>query len=62
MRGDADGALVALGHAAELGWRGAMQALHDPALASLQSRADFKALLQRLQEQDQRMSANYSTH
>jgi TolB-like protein/Tfp pilus assembly protein PilF len=62
MRGDGDGAMVSLGHAAELGWRGATQALRDPALASLQSRGDFKALLERLQEQDQRMGANYSTH
>jgi TolB-like protein/DNA-binding winged helix-turn-helix (wHTH) protein/tetratricopeptide (TPR) repeat protein len=62
MRGDGDGAMVSLGHAAELGWRGATQALHDPALASLQSRGDFKALLERLGEQDQRMGANYSTH
>jgi hypothetical protein len=62
MRGDADGAMAALGRAAELGWRGAIQALHDPALASLQARADFKALLERLREQDQRMGANYSTH
>jgi len=62
LRGDADGAMVALGHAAEVGWRGATQALHDPALASLQARGDFKALLERLQEQDQRMGANYSTH
>jgi tetratricopeptide (TPR) repeat protein len=62
MRGDADGAMVALGHAAELGWRGATQALHDPALTPLQSRGDFKALLERLQEQDQRMAASYATH
>ena len=62
MRGDADGAMVALGRAAELGWRGATQALRDPALAPLQARGDFKALLERLQEQDQRMGANYSTH
>jgi hypothetical protein len=62
MRGDTDGAMVALGRAAELGWRGATQALHDPALALLQSRADFRALMDRLQLQDQRMSANLSTH
>jgi TolB-like protein/DNA-binding winged helix-turn-helix (wHTH) protein len=62
MRGDADGAMVALGHAAELGWRGVMQAMHDPALDSLQSRADFQALLERLRAQNQRMSANLSAH
>jgi len=58
LRGDTEGAMVALGHAAELGWRGAEQALHDPALDSLQSREDFRALMARLQQQDQRMSAN----
>jgi len=56
MRGNADGAMAALGRAAELGWRGAIRARHDPALASLQSRADFQALLERLRLQDQRMS------
>jgi hypothetical protein len=60
MRGDADGAMVALGHAAELGWRGAMQARQDPAWASLQSREDFRALLERLERQNQRMSTSVS--
>jgi tetratricopeptide (TPR) repeat protein len=62
MRGDADGAMVALGRAAELGWRGATQALHDPTLASLQSRADFRTLLERLQLQNQRLSANLAAN
>jgi TolB-like protein/DNA-binding winged helix-turn-helix (wHTH) protein/Flp pilus assembly protein TadD len=62
LRGDADGAMVALGHAAELGWRGTTQALHDPALASLQSRTDFQALMERLRQQDQQMSAHLSAH
>jgi len=61
MRGNADGAMVALGRAAELGWRGATRAQHDPALISLQSRADFQALLERLRLQDQRIGANLLT-
>jgi len=58
LRGDGDGAMVALGRAAELGWRGAMQAEHEPAFTSLQSRADFRALLERLRQQDERMKAD----
>jgi hypothetical protein len=61
MRGNADGAMVALGRAAELGWRGATRAQHDPALTSLQSRADFQALLERLRLQDQRLGTNLLT-
>jgi tetratricopeptide (TPR) repeat protein len=57
MRGDGDAAMVALGHAAELGWRGTMQATHNPALAALQPRSDFRALIERVQLQNQRMSA-----
>jgi len=62
LQGDADEAMVALGHAAELGWRGVMQARQDPALASLQSREDFRALLERLERQNQRMSTTASAH
>jgi len=62
MRGNADGAMAALGRAAELGWRGAMRARHDPALGSLQSRTDFQTLLERLRSQDQRISSNLPPH
>ena len=58
LRGKADLAMVALGRAAELGWRGATQALRDPALASLQSRADFGALMERLRREDEQMGAS----
>jgi len=58
LRGNAEGAMAALGRAAELGWRGAMRARNDPALISLQSRADFQALLERLRLDDQRVSTN----
>jgi tetratricopeptide (TPR) repeat protein len=57
QKGDAEGAMVALGHAAELGWRSALLSQHDPALASLQTRPDFRALIGRLQQQDHEMSA-----
>ena len=58
LRGDPDAAMTALGRAAELGWRAASEAMHDPALASLQSRRDFRVLMERLQEQDVRMQSN----
>lgn len=61
LRADGDGAMVALGHAAELGWRGAMEAERDPALTSLQSRPDFRALLERLRQQDEHMRADLSS-
>jgi transcriptional activator of cad operon len=60
LRGDSNGAMVALGRAAELGWRGALQAESDPALSSLQSRADFRELLERLRQQNERLRANLS--
>lgn len=62
MRGHADEAMAALGRAAELGWRGATQALHDPTLATLHSRTDFRALIERLQLQNQQMGAKLSAN
>jgi TolB-like protein/DNA-binding winged helix-turn-helix (wHTH) protein/Flp pilus assembly protein TadD len=50
VRGDLDGAMSALRHAAALGWRQSLQAAHDPALSSLQSRADFRALLEHINQ------------
>jgi hypothetical protein len=38
-----------------------MQAERDPALTSLQSRADFRALLDRLRQQDEHMRAGLSS-
>lgn len=61
MQGNGDGAMATLGRAAELGWRSATRAQHDPALTSLQSRADFQALLERLRLQDQRISLKLLT-
>ena len=57
LRADADGAMLALRHAADLGWRAAMQAEHDPALESLRARSDFRLLLGRAKQQDLQMQA-----
>jgi transcriptional activator of cad operon len=48
-QGDSNRALEALEHAAALGWRATSEVEHDPALATLQQRGDFQALLQRLE-------------
>jgi len=48
LRGDGDGAMRALQRAADQGWRGVWLAEHEPYFASLRSRADFRALLERV--------------
>jgi TolB-like protein len=48
LRGDGDGAMRALQRAADQGWREVWLAEHEPYFASLRSRADFRALLQRV--------------
>ena len=48
LRGDAEGAMRALQRAADQGWREVWFAEHEPYLASLRERADFRALLQRV--------------
>jgi transcriptional activator of cad operon len=55
LRGDLDGAMTALGHAADMGWRETTQALHDPAFAPLQARSDFRLLMERVQGEDLQM-------
>lgn len=57
LRTDADGAMLALRHAADLGWREAMQAEHDPAFESLRSRSDYRALIERAKQQNLQMQA-----
>ena len=52
LRGDADGAMLALRHAADLGWRDALQAEHEPAFAALRVRSDFRALIGRVNQQN----------
>jgi hypothetical protein len=48
LRGDGDSAMRALQRAADQGWREVWLAEHEPYFASLRSRADFRALLQRV--------------
>jgi TolB-like protein/Tfp pilus assembly protein PilF len=48
LRGDGDGAMLALRRAADQGWREAWLAEREPYFASLRSRADYRALLQRV--------------
>jgi TolB-like protein/DNA-binding winged helix-turn-helix (wHTH) protein/Flp pilus assembly protein TadD len=60
LRADADGAMLALRHAADLGWRDAMQAEHDPAFESLRVRSDFRALIEHAKQQNLQMQARVS--
>jgi TolB-like protein/DNA-binding winged helix-turn-helix (wHTH) protein/tetratricopeptide (TPR) repeat protein len=60
LRGDFDGAMSALGHAADMGWREATQAMHDPVFAPLQSRSDFQLLMGRVQGEDLQMRSRIS--
>jgi TolB-like protein/DNA-binding winged helix-turn-helix (wHTH) protein len=55
LRADADGAMLALRHAADLGWREAMQAEHDPAFESLRARSDYRALIEHAKQQNLQM-------
>lgn len=48
LQGDADGAMKVLNRAANLGWRGSWWAQHEPYLASLRERSDFRALITRV--------------
>jgi transcriptional activator of cad operon len=60
LRGDGDGAMRALRHAADLGWRQSNDAEHDPAFDSLQSRSDFRSLLERTGKDDLQMRQKFS--
>ncbi len=57
LRADADGAMLAMRHAADLGWREAMQAEHDPAFESLRARSDYRALIEHAKQQNLQMQA-----
>jgi transcriptional activator of cad operon len=48
LRGEQDQAMQALTRAAELGWRRSWWADHEPYFAALRSRADFRALITRI--------------
>ena len=60
LRADADGAMLALRHAADLGWHEAMQAEHDPAFESLRARSDYRLLIERAKQQNLQMQARVS--
>ena len=53
-RGDLDGAMRSLGHAMELGTFNAWRAEHEPYLRPLKGRSDYRALIQRISEQNDR--------
>jgi TolB-like protein/DNA-binding winged helix-turn-helix (wHTH) protein/Tfp pilus assembly protein PilF len=55
LRGDADGAMLALRQAADLGWRDALQAEHDPAFESLRPRSDYRLLIERVNRQNRQI-------
>jgi len=57
LRGDPDGAMRALTRAAELGWRRSWWADHEPYFARLRARADFRALLARVDTANQQLRA-----
>jgi tetratricopeptide (TPR) repeat protein len=61
LRADADGAMLALRHAADLGWRDAMQAEHDPAFESLRTRGDYRLLVEHAKQQNLQMQARVGT-
>ena len=57
LRADADGAMLAMRHGADLGWRDAMQAEHDPAFEALRVRGDYRALIEHAKQQNLQMQA-----
>jgi transcriptional activator of cad operon len=57
LMGNQDGAMQSLKRAFELGWRGSWWAQHEPYFAELRSRADFRALLERVDDADRRMQS-----
>jgi TolB-like protein/DNA-binding winged helix-turn-helix (wHTH) protein/Tfp pilus assembly protein PilF len=48
LRGDGDGAMRALAHAADLGWRRSWWAKREPDVSALWARNDFRALMARV--------------
>jgi TolB-like protein/DNA-binding winged helix-turn-helix (wHTH) protein len=56
LKGQGDDAMQDLNRAAKLGWRRAWWALHEPYLASLRPRADFRTLIARVNESNERLT------
>jgi transcriptional activator of cad operon len=55
LHGDLDGAMRSLNHAMALGNINAWRAEHEPYLEPLRTRSDYRALIQRVKEQDERL-------
>jgi transcriptional activator of cad operon len=58
LRGDGDGAMGALNRAAQSGWRRSWWAQREPDLAALRSRADFRALVTRVDQSNSQLRAS----
>jgi tetratricopeptide (TPR) repeat protein len=58
LLGEADAAMHDLTRASELGWRAAWQARHEPFFASLRSRGDFQALMDKVSLANDRLLEN----
>jgi hypothetical protein len=58
QRGQADGAMQSLTRAADLGWRRSWGAEHEPDVASLWTRSDFRALMVRVNRSNDEMRAS----
>jgi TolB-like protein/DNA-binding winged helix-turn-helix (wHTH) protein len=61
LKGDPNGAMKALNRAANLGWRRSWWAQHEPYLASLRDRGDFRALISRVDGIDRTMRSTVET-
>lgn len=57
LRGDGDGAMRSLASAAEKGWRRSWWAEREPDLSSLSARADFRALIARVNRSNAELAA-----
>jgi transcriptional activator of cad operon len=61
LKGQGDDAMRDLSKAAQLGWRRAWWALHEPYFASLRPRSDFQDLITRVNQANDRLAAGVKT-
>jgi transcriptional activator of cad operon len=61
LKGQGDDAMRDLSKAAQLGWRRAWWALHEPYFASLRPRSDFQDLITRVNQSNDRLAAGIET-
>jgi transcriptional activator of cad operon len=61
LKGQDDEAMRDLSKAAQLGWRRAWWALHEPYFASLRPRSDFQELITRVNQSNDRLAAGIET-